>query len=76
VNVRVNAGLTPVEQEELDGWIRTRGSDLIHKVLIEAGSVTLYGNGFGHVMSAMTIRYPGRLVGALDEAFAALHNTP
>ena len=76
VDVQVNALLTPVEQDELDQWIRTRGTDLIHKVLVEAGSVTLYGNGFGHVMSAMAVRYPGRLVGALDEALAALHNTP
>ena len=76
MNVQVNAGLTQVEQEELEVWIRTRGSDLIHKVLVDPGSVTLYGNGFGQVMSAMAIRYPGRLIGALDEAFATLHNTP
>ena len=76
MNVQVSARLTAGESEEIDAWIRTRGNDLISKVTIESGCVTLHGAGVGQVMSAMAIRYPHRLTGALDEAFASLHNTP
>lgn len=41
MNVYVNARPTSAEKEEFDAWIRTRGNDLISKVLVEAGSVTL-----------------------------------
>ena len=76
VNVRVGPPLTADEQEQLDAWIRTCGNDLIDKVTIECAVVTLYGSGLGQVMSAMAIRYPGHLIGVLDEAFATLYNTP
>jgi len=76
VNVLVNARLTTDEQTELDAWIRTRGNDLITKVTIESGRVTLHSAGLGHVMSAMAVHYPRRLTGALDEALSNLYNAP
>ena len=73
MNVHVKAELTTGEHEEFDAWIKTRGNNLISTVTIESACVTLRGGALGHVMSATAVRYPRRLTGALDEAFATLH---
>jgi hypothetical protein len=77
MNIQVNSALTEKDHNELDAWIRTRGSDDIDYVTIDNGSVAIHTKGPRRaVMSALAVRYGDRLGGALDEALATLHNTP
>jgi hypothetical protein len=77
MDIQVNSALTKNDSAELDAWIRLRGCDDIDYVIVDNGSVAIHRKGPRHaVMSALAVRYKGRLGGALDEALATLHNTP
>jgi hypothetical protein len=76
MNIRVTSLLTVAEQDELASWITTHECDAIDHVEINSGAVAIHGQASAQVMSAMAIRYNGRLVGALNEALSSLHNTP
>ena len=73
-HVRVNGALSEREQVELSTWIRTCDGEEIAHVTIDLAAVRIHGCHVGR--SAITVRYPGRLIGALDEAIATLRNTP
>ena len=74
--MQVNAALNNADHDQLDAWIRRRGSDEIDYVTVDADSVEIHMKGTRRaVMSAMAVRYAG-LGGALDDALATLRNTP
>ena len=78
MEIRAKGALTDEEQRDLEAWVRTRGSDEIESITVEVGTVTIRGRDrqTQRATSAMAVRYSGRLVGALDEAIATLHNLP
>lgn len=76
MDVRVNGPLTEREEQELAAWVRTRDSDEIAYVTVDPAAVIIHGRHAHQNLgrSAIAVRYPGRLVGALDEALATLRN--
>lgn len=73
-HVRVNGSLSEREQVELGTWVNTCDGDEIANVTIDPAAVRIHGRHLGR--SAIAVRYPGRLLGALDEAIATLRDTP
>ena len=71
-NVRVNGSLTEREQVELAAWTMTCDGGEIAKITIDPAAVRIHGRHLGK--SAIAVRYPGRLIGALDEAVATLRD--
>jgi hypothetical protein len=77
MDVRVNGSLTEREREELSAWLRTRDSDEIAYVIVDVAAVIIHGRHAhqNRGRSAIAVRYPGRVIGALDEAIRTLRNT-
>ena len=73
-HVRVIGSVSEREQVELATWVRTCDGGEIATVTIDPAAVRIHGRHFGR--SAIAVRYPGRLLGALDEAIATLRDTP
>jgi hypothetical protein len=77
VQTRVNVILTDAERRDLNAWTRTRDAEDIDSVAVDAGSVTVRGSDpQTRLTSATAVRDTGRLIGALNEALAVLHNLP
>ena len=76
IDVRLKVVLTAAERDELDTWLDSRDLADVKYIKIERSAVIVHGSQAKKgETSAIAVRYPGRLTGALDEALATMRGT-